>query len=156
MTLNQGRPFLMLHQPYQRRADLLRVGAALAASGEGAGLLVSYDNARQSGVDEDAGKAGSLTPILGDAGWRFNREPDGQVARASWLAGREPSDTSSWDKAVSEAATAQRALGLDADHDAGAGDPRRPRTKRTAEARSRRPDADSVTGLRVTHLGSLV
>lgn len=114
MTLNQGRPFLMLHQPYQRRSALLRVGAELAGSGIGAGLLVSYDNVHARGVAADANKAGQLRPLLADAGWRFGRTTTGRVATANWLARAEPTDSASWDTAVSEAAAAQRALGLDA------------------------------------------
>lgn len=114
MTLNQGRPFLMLHQPYQRRAALLPVGAELAGDGVGAGLLVSYDNVHARGVTEDAGHAWQLRPVLADAGWRFGRETVGAAATASWLARAEPGGSPSWDAAVAEAAAAQRALGLDA------------------------------------------
>ncbi len=114
MSLNQGRPFLMLHQPYQRRADLLAVGAELAGSGVSAGLLVSYDNVHARGVGEDVNKAGQLRPVMADAGWRFGRKSTGGVATASWVARPEPNNNSSWDAAVSEAAEAQRGLGLDA------------------------------------------
>lgn len=112
MTVNQGRPFLMLHQPYPRRAELLRVGTELVGARVGAGLLVSYDNVHARGVAEDVRKAGQLRPILADAGWRFGRETTGRVATASWLARPEPSNNVSWDTAVAEAAAAQRTLGL--------------------------------------------
>ena len=114
MGLNGGRPFLMLHQPYQRRGDLLAVSGELTANGAGAGLLGSYENVHARGVGEDIRRAAQLSPLLADPGWRFGRPTSGGVARASWLVRSDPTNSVSWDVAVAEAAAAQRALGLDA------------------------------------------
>lgn len=105
---------MMLHQPYQRRADLLAVGAELAANGVGSALLGSYDNVHARGVGEDIRQAVNLRPLLADAGWRFGRATSGGVATASWVARPEPTNNATWDVAVAEAAAAQRTLGVDA------------------------------------------
>jgi hypothetical protein len=112
--LNQGAPFVLIHQPYQHRGELLDVGSKLAQDGETVGLLASYDNVHEQGVISDVGKAGALAPRLADAGYRFDRKTIGRVNAASWIARPEPTSVHAWDQTVDEAAAAQRSLGLDA------------------------------------------
>src|SRR5579884_67247 len=113
--LNQGRPVLLIHQPYQRRADAVDVGIELTANNQLAGFLASYDNVPAAAVDKGVKDAANLPLKLADAGYRFDRKTIGGRPRAaSWIARPAPKSVSDWDKAVDDAATAQRALGLDA------------------------------------------
>lgn len=113
--LNQGRPILLVHQPYQRRSDLLNVGIELAASHQAAGFLASYDNVPAPAVDDGVKAAHSIPLKLADAGYRFGRETIGGAPKAaSWIARPAPTSAAAWDKTIDEAAAAQRLLGLGA------------------------------------------
>jgi hypothetical protein len=113
--LNQGRPVLLIHQPYQRRKDAVDVGLELTANNEPAGYLGSYDNVPKNAVDEGVSDAATLPLKLADAGYRFDRKTIGGTPKAaSWIARATPNSNAAWDKTVDEAAAAQRALGLDA------------------------------------------
>lgn len=110
--LNQGKPSLLIQQPYKHRAELLDVGAKLVSSGETVGFLASYDSVHAQGVSSGVADAAALAPRLADAGYRFDRKTIGGPKAAQWIARPAPATVGAWDKSVDEAAAAQRALGL--------------------------------------------
>jgi hypothetical protein len=112
--LNNGKPFALLHQPYQLRGELLDVGSKLAGSAERVGFIAAYDCVHEQGVVADLGDVVSDLR-LADAGYRFGRiKIGGRIDAAPWIQRPEPNSTNAWDATINDAAAAQRELGLDA------------------------------------------
>lgn len=111
MSAPPGLPRVWLHQGWQNRDALQPVAdAARLANRASPGLLLSYNDVHELGVDQGAAGAGTI-PFAADPGWRYGRKTIGRVAAASWLQRAAPTTDAAWSKALDEAIAAQRALG---------------------------------------------
>jgi hypothetical protein len=111
-----GAPVFLLQQTHHHRAALPGVGLARAADGGTApGILLSYDDVHERGVEDAARSCAPLAPLLADpGGHRPGRLTINGIDTASWIGRPAPSTPAEWDQTASEATSAQRALGVDA------------------------------------------
>lgn len=111
MSARSSLPLVWLHQGWQGRDALQTVAnAARLANRSTPGLLVSYDNVHVLGVVQAAAGPGHI-PVAADPGFRYGRQLIGRVPAAAWLQRNAPTTDAQWNRAISEAIAAQRALG---------------------------------------------